>query len=94
MEMKAKRILIRMLENERAAAQAKVNEERTVYRGELLHVTDIENQLDPRNIDALSSDFGNMRSSSPNFETDEELEEEASATEDNSDGEGGIIIAN
>lgn len=64
-ELQAKLIEITLLERERDKAQARVVKEHDHYRGGLVHLGDdetIENQLDPRFLDGLSSDIGRFQS--------------------------------
>lgn len=62
--MDVKAMEIKMLKEERASANERVQIERNAYREELVEVTcDVENQLDPRILDGYSSDIAFMRSS-------------------------------
>lgn len=64
-ELKAKLIEITLLEQERDHAQRQVIRQRSQYRKELMQLPEedaIENQLDPRNVDGLSSEVGRLES--------------------------------
>ncbi len=91
-ELQAKLIEIALLERERDTAQMRVKQERIKYRGELMLFEEpINNQLDPRLMDGLSSDLGRFESLSISdggaFET--EVDEEYGNSVIGSDGSRG-----
>lgn len=67
-----KKAEINLLQQEQTRAQETVDSARKIYREQLLSVEDINNQMDPRYLDALSSDVEPIQSS--NSSDSEELD--------------------
>lgn len=80
-EIQAKRVMIRLMKQQRDDAQTRVNSERHIYRDELFKEVGGEiHQLDERHLNSLSSDFGNFDQDSLGSNNSDE--EGSSKTED------------
>lgn len=87
-EMRAKKIMMRMLERERDTAQETVDRERAAYQEVLVdeQSEEVIQQLDPRFLDGLSSEVGNINIDEEEMgietATEDETEEETEEHED------------